>query len=615
MRYFLAFVGWFLVFSMGFAQENYMDVLNKQLQKTDDDHQKNEVFLKMADWLYSDGNRKRSLGFLQEVIKQSKKSDTQQSQLLGAYTQMTRLYLREDDYAKAKAYVDSAKALANQQKNIEFMARTELAEGRLFEYMENREKAHAKYTKALSRIEDREDLPLLRSTLYYQLYALFIEWNELDQAKSHIQHVIENAESISPKNMLANAYSGKAMVYSYYLDESKSRQDRDSMMYYAHKSIQLYRDFPGEVTANTQASNLLNQANYYWRYFDRKNQRNLRTIKENINEAFEVMADKADNEVNQANAYGMLSSISIAEKDYDKAEDYLHRAYTVMMTRKKAYYPTLINVVRGLSSLYEIKEDHENALKFEREALRYSRKLFNEEASNTVKRLEAQYEFEKKETEIVFLKEKSERQRKQNLLYIGLIIIGVVGTFFMFRSYHFNLKYSHAREEQLKAEQKKSETDLKLKQEEQNRLETERKLLALEQQQLQDEIMARELQLQYKNEVLQELKDKLRSDNTLSIQQLLKQETRSDHNFEEVKFQIQKIHPNFFNKISDSAHKKLTALDLKYCAYFHLGMETKQVAQIMGVAPKSIRVTKYRIKKKFGLPKEVDLIDFLKEII
>lgn len=82
--------------------------------------------------------------------------------------------------------------------------------------------------------------------------------------------------------------------------------------------------------------------------------------------------------------------------------------------------------------------------------------------------------------------------------------------------------------------------------------------------------------------------------------------------FEDIKMQIQELHPTFFNQLSDKAVQKLTALDLKYCAYIYLQMTTKQIAQVLHVEPQSVRMFKYRLKQKFGLGKDVDLEVFLR---
>jgi DNA-binding CsgD family transcriptional regulator len=75
--------------------------------------------------------------------------------------------------------------------------------------------------------------------------------------------------------------------------------------------------------------------------------------------------------------------------------------------------------------------------------------------------------------------------------------------------------------------------------------------------------------------------------------------------------QIQQVHPDFFNLIGERAQRKLTLLDLKFCAYLYLKMDTRQIAQLMNVEAKSVRMTRYRIKQKLGLDKEDDLTSFL----
>src|SRR5690554_7930712 len=103
--------------------------------------------------------------------------------------------------------------------------------------------------------------------------------------------------------------------------------------------------------------------------------------------------------------------------------------------------------------------------------------------------------------------------------------------------------------------------------------------------------MANQLHIQHKNEVLQQLKEKLGYNKSLNINQIIREENLLDNEFEKAKFQIQEIHPNFFKTLNENTLQKLTSLDLKYCAYFYLGMDTKQIANLLNVEPKSVRMT------------------------
>ncbi len=78
--------------------------------------------------------------------------------------------------------------------------------------------------------------------------------------------------------------------------------------------------------------------------------------------------------------------------------------------------------------------------------------------------------------------------------------------------------------------------------------------------------------------------------------------------------QIQQLHPYFFNRLHEKATQKLTPLDLRYCAYIYLQMNTKQIAQVLHIEPQSVRMSKYRLKQKFGLDKPVDFEAFLRRL-
>lgn len=173
--------------------------------------------------------------------------------------------------------------------------------------------------------------------------------------------------------------------------------------------------------------------------------------------------------------------------------------------------------------------------------------------------------------------------------------------------------FSIEREKKLDTEKHDAEMQVRLQKEEQAKLKAEQELLTLQQQKLQSEVLASQLHIQHKNEVLQQLQTRL-SDSDINIQHVVKGENRIDNDFEKIRFTIQELHPDFFKNINERAKQKLTALDLKYCAYIYLGMDTKQIAHLLNVEPKSVRMTKYRLKKKFGLDEHTALESFFQGV-
>src|SRR5690606_25695862 len=154
---------------------------------------------------------------------------------------------------------------------------------------------------------------------------------------------------------------------------------------------------------------------------------------------------------------------------------------------------------------------------------------------------------------------------------------------------------------------------IRLEKEEQARLKAEQELLDLKRQQLEKEALTNSLIIEHKNDTLKQIQNQIQEGDSRNIQKLLKEEMLLRANFEDVKMQIQELHPDFFNRLSEKSIQKLTPLDLKYCAYLYLKMTTKQIAQVLHVAPQSVRMFKYRLKQKFGLNKDSDLESFLQD--
>jgi len=315
-----------------------------------------------------------------------------------------------------------------------------------------------------------------------------------------------------------------------------------------------------------------------------------------------------------ASSYGLMSEYALRDGNKPQAERYLLNAYRIMHSQEKIYNYTMLNVLGALVNLYEKNGNYQAAFKYQKEGTEYNQELFNQEQMKNTQKLEVQFETEKKNSAIKLLEEKASSHKKQNYLFMGLIALALIGSFFMFRSYNFRLKYSLEREKKLSIEKHEAELQAKFEKEEQERLKAEQSLLALQQQQLQKEVMANALHLEHKNEVLQNLKEKLNTNENVNIQKIMREENMFDNDFEQATFRIKEINPNFFNRLHEKAQQKLSSLDLKYCAYLHLNMDTKQIANLLNVEPKSVRMTKYRLKQKLNLTKDEELSEFLRKL-
>lgn len=90
----------------------------------------------------------------------------------------------------------------------------------------------------------------------------------------------------------------------------------------------------------------------------------------------------------------------------------------------------------------------------------------------------------------------------------------------------------------------------------------------------------------------------------------VEQHLNIDQNWEEFNTQFQAIHQDFLSGLSKE-YPKLTPGDLRVCALLKLNLSTNEIASLLGIAPQSVRITTYRIRKKMGLPKGTKLSEFI----
>lgn len=168
---------------------------------------------------------------------------------------------------------------------------------------------------------------------------------------------------------------------------------------------------------------------------------------------------------------------------------------------------------------------------------------------------------------------------------------------------------------------------------------TERKVKALENQQLalclqnerlrneqyrqaidsrERELSSKALQLLNKNEMLNELLEQIHSFSLpAALEQRLVRKINEQLNgekyWDDFTAHFEQVNPQFFKDLKER-YPSLTDKDLKLCAYIKIGFSAKQIAQMLSVLPESVNTTRYRLRRKMGLPPEIALEDHLREI-
>lgn len=61
-------------------------------------------------------------------------------------------------------------------------------------------------------------------------------------------------------------------------------------------------------------------------------------------------------------------------------------------------------------------------------------------------------------------------------------------------------------------------------------------------------------------------------------------------------------------------HPELTSSDIRICCYIRMGLASKEIAPLINISFRSVEMTRYRLRKKMNLDKDITLADYLRNI-
>lgn len=112
------------------------------------------------------------------------------------------------------------------------------------------------------------------------------------------------------------------------------------------------------------------------------------------------------------------------------------------------------------------------------------------------------------------------------------------------------------------------------------------------------------------NNLLEKHIDDEFSNDIVEIQNHLKSYSQNQNNWEAFKLRFTEIEPDFFVRLT-KAHPELSKTELKYCAYFRINLSSSQIALALNVSYEAIKKSKYRIRKKINLKRNIRLEEYI----
>ena len=97
------------------------------------------------------------------------------------------------------------------------------------------------------------------------------------------------------------------------------------------------------------------------------------------------------------------------------------------------------------------------------------------------------------------------------------------------------------------------------------------------------------------------------------IQSLIQENISHDDDWKKFNQNFDIVYEDFTKHLAE-LHPNLTLSERRLCCYLRMGLSSKEMAPIFSISPKSVEMNRYRLRRKMGLEREVNLVEYLQNI-
>lgn len=392
----------------------------------------------------------------------------------------------------------------------------------------------------------------------------------------------------------------------------EKQENLDSAYYYQNQALQIY-----QTTDNALGkANILENLGSIWEDLEEYDSAFVY-----FNEAYQLNK-KLNNQVELVSNLNNLGDVFRKTSRYDSAQYYSRKALNLAQSLDLDYQTS--SALRDLGKIYQDQGDFEKAIEYKEEGRRLFEEIYSAESTRQLALMQTLYELQRKNAEINALEAQRENDAiKKTAAFILAALLTILAVVFLSRQRMKMRKNNQINEQQQQLI--KSQLDNSKLEEERLKIELEHKKLQedhlnLEYQMQQRSLAAHMLQLIEKNKLLEEVKQGIQDVgkdlDDQAQKKLNKVAKRIDSNFrhdkewEEFRKSFESVHKEFFEKLKQ-INPDLTSNDLRICALIKINLRSNEIADLLGISIDSLRVARYRLRKKLTLGREDNLRNFI----
>lgn len=533
---------------------NEIDTISTFLQKNSATPQQRAHALNQLSNIYRADSTQTSIEFAQEALALSIQHDLKVEEGL-ARQNLAECFLYNDTYDVAILYASDALEIFTALNDSLNIASSFTTLGWIYYDADDPETSLQYHNRALSFYKTLKDQKALSAAINAVGLTYAVQ-DEYEKAKPYFEESLQIGKAINDQNRMASALNNIGMSYS---------------------ALGQYELALTNLQAAYQLSTSIHD--------------NLRSA-ENLNQ---------------------MALVHIKTGAYEKVEDLLKESFQLINSS-----PSNARKEK-LLDYYLINADYYKAIKrfdLAFENLKSHEALLNEvlsaEKRNKLANNRLLYETQKKESEIQLLERENELKRWQrNAIAAGFVLLLIIGY------------QVYSRQRQIRQSEKKiSDVKQSLIQKELDHSKLEADNLSHRLEHKQKEITTFALHVSQRNELLRSFLDQL-----LEIKSNTDKETGAKLNkivsqfskMQQTNKEAEDFHINveteykdfFFNLLQQ--FPDLTENEKRLCAQVRLNLSIKDIASLNNISVKSVEMARYRLRKRFNLEHEENLLDFLQK--
>jgi tetratricopeptide (TPR) repeat protein/DNA-binding CsgD family transcriptional regulator len=292
----------------------------------------------------------------------------------------------------------------------------------------------------------------------------------------------------------------------------------------------------------------------------------------------------------------------------DEALEYYEQA--LEEARASGLRTSIASSLKKICNLYRARGDYKAAYAYQ---LRYSAlkdSIFNEEKAKVISNLNLQYDTEKKEQEISMLKAEQEAARRQKLflgIVLALVVIISILVLILQRQRIRKNKMLHEKEKQImRAREQLTDAELRNTR---NELEHNKLMLA----NYMENILRKNALLEQLESQISELNlpgDEEEREREQNIRKLLNMKILTNEDWQEFKRHFDQVHRGLLHRLQEQ-YPDLTRGENRLFILLKLKLNSKEISNILGVSPESVKKSRYRLRKKLALEAGFSLGEFV----